>query len=220
MDWKSKRRKRVIKRVWKFIWEDDSLLSWIVNILLAFLIIKFLLYPGLGLIVGTNLPVVAVISQSMNHEGNFDAWWGNNPLCAINTPCTYSQGNWYLEHNITKEEFKKFPLHNGFRRGDVIVLKGIKPEKLGIGDIIVFDAKESYPVIHRIFNKTKIGGEAKGNFSMSFNTKGDHNPYPIQNARLNELHVEEDSIRGKALFKIPYIGYIRLIAADLGSLFH
>jgi len=214
MRWSVKRRKRILKRVWKFIWEDDSLLSWIVNIILAFLIIKFLLYPGLGFISGTDLPIVAVISQSMNHEGNFNSWWGSTPLCSAGSTCPYSQGVWYYKNNISKDSFESFPLHNGFRRGDVIVLKGINPDKVKIGDVIVFDAKESYPVIHRVI---KIFHEDEKVF---FVTKGDHNPYSIVNSRLNETHVSGDKLRGKAVFKIPFVGYVRLIAADLGSLFH
>src|SRR3989338_8583702 len=31
--------KRILKKVWHFVWEDNSVWSWIVNIVLAFLII-------------------------------------------------------------------------------------------------------------------------------------------------------------------------------------
>ena len=62
-------------KVWYLIWYEDSVASWIVNVILAFLIIKFLIYPGLGLLFGTNLPIVAVVSESMQHEGSFDEWW-------------------------------------------------------------------------------------------------------------------------------------------------
>ena len=50
----------ILKKTWHFIWEDDSLLSWIVNIVLAIVLIKFIIYPGLGLVLGTGFPVVAV----------------------------------------------------------------------------------------------------------------------------------------------------------------
>ena len=56
-----------LRKVWKFIWEDDSALSWIVNVILAFVIVKFLIYPGLGLVLHTTHPVVAVVSGSMDH---------------------------------------------------------------------------------------------------------------------------------------------------------
>ena len=56
------------KKTWRFIWHDDSWASWFVNIIIAFILVKFLIYPGLGFILGTTHPVVAVISGSMEHE--------------------------------------------------------------------------------------------------------------------------------------------------------
>src|SRR3989344_5532830 len=83
------------KKIYTFIFHDDSALSWIVNIVLAFLLVKFIIYPGLALLLGSSLPLVAVISGSMEHEGfAFDAWWEAN-------------GQWYEEQSITKEMFLK-----------------------------------------------------------------------------------------------------------------
>ena len=66
MDWHTV--KKVLKKTWHFLWYEDSLLSWIVNIILAFVLIKFLIYPGIGLVLQTDLPVVAVVSESMDHN--------------------------------------------------------------------------------------------------------------------------------------------------------
>jgi signal peptidase len=184
----------------------------VVNIILAFIIIKFLLYPGLGLVFETNLPVVAVISDSMDHKGNFDEWWGETPICTIKTPCAYTQGSWYIEHNISKEKFQEYSLFKGFVRGDVISLRGIDPEDVIIGDVIVFDINGPYPIIHRVIEISSEENETV------FLTKGDHNPYPITQAFLDETHVLGSQIRGKATARIPYIGYVRLIAADFISL--
>ena len=115
----------MLKKIWRFIWYDDSLLSWIVNILLAFLIVKFLVYPGLGLMLGTTHPVVAVVSGSMHHDGDF--------------------GSWY---NFSKEEIKEWPFSNGFNRGDIMILK--KAKNIRIGDIIVFYGNSNNPIIHRV----------------------------------------------------------------------
>ena len=67
--------KKNLKKFWHFIWEEDSLLSWIVNIIIAFILIKFIVYPGLGYLLATTHPVVAVVSESMEHNSNFNAWW-------------------------------------------------------------------------------------------------------------------------------------------------
>ncbi|MBW2993462.1 hypothetical protein KY317_02720, partial [Candidatus Woesearchaeota archaeon] len=60
--------KEIVHKTWDFIWNSNSVWSWIVNIILAFVIIKFLLYPGLGLVTGTSHPIVAVVSNSMEHD--------------------------------------------------------------------------------------------------------------------------------------------------------
>src|SRR3989344_1512266 len=123
----------MFKKIWKFIWHDDSLLSWIVNILLAFILVKFIIYPGLGLIFSTQLPVVAVVSGSMEHNGNFDEFW-------------LRQGGWYENHGITKQEFMNYPLKNGFNKGDIIFLYGTS--KIRKGDVIVFRGNSKNPIIH------------------------------------------------------------------------
>ncbi|MBI2499399.1 signal peptidase I [Candidatus Woesearchaeota archaeon] len=140
------------RKIWNFIWHEDSILSWIVNIILALVIVKFLIYPGLGLIFNTNYPLVAVVSGSMEHnQRNFDEWWSVN-------------GNWYEKNNITKEQFEKFRFKNGFNKGDIMVLFGSKNVK--VGDVIVYTSTNTYPIIHRV---------VKINQDSSFIMKGDHN---------------------------------------------
>ena len=85
--------KKLLKKTWYFIWEDDSIWSWIVNIILAFVLIKFIVYPGLGFILSTSHPVVAVVSESMEHNMEFDEWWEKNK-------------DWYIENGINKEYFR------------------------------------------------------------------------------------------------------------------
>ena len=79
--YKKKDYKALIGYIWFFIWEDDSVWSWIINIILAFVIIKFMVYPIIGLTLTTSHPIVAVVSGSMEHDGSFDDWWSSNALC-------------------------------------------------------------------------------------------------------------------------------------------
>ena len=67
---KSKKKdwKQYLKKIWNFIWNDDSIWSWLLNLILAFLIIRYLIYPLLGIILGTSYPIVAVVSESMEHK--------------------------------------------------------------------------------------------------------------------------------------------------------
>ena len=67
-----------LRKIWNFIWYDDSWLSWILNLIIAFLLVKFIIYPGVGLVLGTEFPIVAVVSSSMEHNSNFDNWWSDN----------------------------------------------------------------------------------------------------------------------------------------------
>ncbi|MEK6916404.1 MAG: hypothetical protein AABW92_01550 [Nanoarchaeota archaeon] len=212
-----------LKKVWNFIWNDDSIWSWIVNIILAFVIIKFLLYPGLGLFLNTTHPVVAVVSGSMEHNGlNFDEYW-------------QEAGQWYEENmGITKEEFKKYNYKNGFNKGDIMILRGVAPEKIAPGEVLVFwsdlNNPNSYPIIHRVTDNDIIFSE------HVFQTKGDNpitNKQPIKNCNnqgcIDETNILEEQVIGKAVFRIPFLGnikiwfvdFLRLIGLDkaIGGLF-
>jgi len=183
--------KRLIRKTWYFIWDDNSIWSWFANIILAFLLIKFIVYPGLGLLLTTSHPVVAVVSGSMEHDGKFDAWWEKNK-------------DWYLDMGIGKEEFELFPLKNGFNKGDIMVLIGKDVKNIQIGDTIVFRSKRKDPIIHRVVKKTEEGNV------IYFQTKGDNNKDSIKTDQLDETSITEDNIIGKAIFRIPLLGYIKI----------
>ncbi|MEA3430781.1 MAG: signal peptidase I [Nanoarchaeota archaeon] len=186
-------------KIWYFIWEDDSVWSWLVNILLAFVIIKFLVYPGLGLALSTDHPIVAVISPSMEHDGNFDQWWSSSAYCN-NNYC--SQEQWYSMYNISKEDFREFQFRNGFNIGDIIVLKGKKPKDIKKGDVMVFDIGRQIPIIHRTVDTWEESG------TYYFTTKGDHNPKIFE--EIGERKISQDQFIGKAWFRIPWLGYVKI----------
>jgi|SRR3989344_2650572 len=181
----------MLKKIWRFIWHDDSLLSWIVSILLAFILVKFIIYPGLGLIFNTNLPVVAVVSRSMEHKGNFNEFWD-------------VQGKWYEDNEITKEEFSNYIMRNGFNKGDIIFLYG--SAKINKGEIIVFKGNSKNPIIHRV---VKINND-------SYQTKGDNNPDSY--SQLSETNIKPENVIGKAFLRLPYLGWVKIWFTDLISL--
>ncbi|GAI82642.1 unnamed protein product [marine sediment metagenome] len=190
--------KQALKKIWYFIWESDSAWSWVVNILLAFIIIKFIVYPGLGFAFQTTHPIVAVVSGSMEHDGSFDQWWG-------------SQDEWYLSKGITKEQFKEFSFKNGFNRGDIMVLRGKKPDDMKIGDVIVYHGRLPDPIIHRVVD-VSIEDNA-----YYFQTKGDHNTNPDQQL-VNQNYIvgyAKYQKASKAVLRIPYLGYIKIIFVEL-----
>ncbi|MBS3119307.1 signal peptidase I [Candidatus Woesearchaeota archaeon] len=185
--------KGTYRKVWNFVWNDDSIWSWLVNIGLAFIIIKFILYPALGFALGTSYPIVAVVSGSMEHEGHFDDWWDKAKVS-------------YLDFNITS--FEKFPLKNGFSKGDLIVLRKAEPESLKVGDVIVFRTFRPDPVIHRIVLVKQVNGD------IGFQTKGD-NYRKNFNSLPEEKNISRDSILGRAWFKIPYLGWVKILFVDI-----
>lgn len=188
--------KSAISKIWNFLWKDNSVWSWIVSLILAFIIVKFIFFPLLSFVFATPLPLVVVESGSMHHSGflgntfgtsaDFEFWWTEHSA-------------WYLERGINKEKALAWPIHNGMEIGDIIVISG--RGKINVGDVIVFNAGQSHPVIHRVIEIKNI------NNTIYYSTKGDNNP--------NQLSVEKEipssSVLGKSLFRIPKIGWIKLV---------
>ena len=193
-----------LKKTWHFLWEDESVWSWLANIVVAFVLIKFVVYPGLGWMLGTSFPIVAVVSGSMEHHGGFDGWWASN-------------GGFYEERGIISTDFKQYPFPNGFNKGDIMVLRGLKKENIKIGTVIVFRSRRlSEPVIHRVI---AVGASANpdnsddwGDSSVTrVTTKGDFN----RQIHSFEQDIPADAIIGAAFIKIPYLGYIKIWFVEL-----
>jgi len=193
-----------LKSFWNFVWNDNSLASWIVSVVLAFILIRFIFYPLIGLIMGTSMPVVAVISSSMEHHG--DDWTKNPAYCSMQNYCL--QEEWYLEKGITPSEFKEFSFQKGFNKGDIMVITGKKTEKIKVGDVIVFEAGKNYPIIHRVVAIHKV------NNTTIFETKGDNNPAQILTSDLNEQRISASEVKGIATVRIPYLGYVKIVATN------
>jgi len=201
--------KKELAKFWDFLWHSNSVWSWALNVVLAFVIIKFLLYPLIGLVLGTQLPVVAVISDSMEHPSG-DQWLSDLAHCP-NGPCT--QEAWYIEKGITAQNFTFFPFRYGFNKGDIMILTGEKPQNIHLGDVVVFkpnsstnssEKRLSYPVIHRVvaihdYNRTYV-----------FETKGDNNPSQIRTTYLDETNISQSQLLGVAKVKLPYLGYVKI----------
>jgi len=161
-----------------------------VNFALAFLFVKFVLFPVLALALGTQLPLVAVISGSMEHEGMaFDQWWD-------------TRGEWYLDKNISNQTFRSYSFFNGFDKGDVMVL--INGENLVVGDVLVYSTSSyPYPIIHRVVAISEEGYEVKG----------DHN------SDSDPVIVSRDKVVGKALYRIPKLGWVKIWAVAIWEQF-
>lgn len=83
-------------------------------------------------------------------------------------------------------------------KGDLVVVRG--GEEIKTGDIVIYDAPTyKYPIIHRVINISDEG----------VTTKGDHNAAADPwTTRLSKIH-------GKAILRIPYLGWVKVGAYEL-----
>ncbi|MFA5060889.1 MAG: hypothetical protein WC494_01065 [Candidatus Pacearchaeota archaeon] len=174
--------KEFIKRFLNFL-RRDSWASLVVNLIIAVILIKVIFFPILSLITGTSLPLVIVESCSMyHHEDGFEKIFENDI---------------YEENSISLKDTKNWVFQNGFSKGDIIFVVGVK--NIEIGDVIIFEAGTKYPLIHRVITAND-----------TYSTKGDN--YLTNPGQLSvEEEIYKEQIVGKALFKIPYIGWMKLI---------
>jgi signal peptidase I len=242
------RMKHYAKEARAFLGDDSNPLSWLANLALAFIVIKFILYPLLGLLFGSTLPVVAVVSSSMDH----DALDGS--ICGVAVSETYQDtldtywntcGGWYESRNIDKETFQSYPFRGGFNKGDIMVIVGPQRGTIEVGDVIVFQAQQQYPIIHRVVSVQQRNG------TTYYSTKGDHNPQQIaeyvvvdprgfasyceQNgvaapcsygrrvtadtpgavALFDEINIPREAVIGRAVLRIPWFGWVKIGFSNL-----
>ena len=211
-----------IKKAWNWVWNSDSIFSWIVALLIIFILVKFVFFPVLSLIMGTSLPLAGVESSSMDHqivsdENNLLNLCGNSYTKETKEHINFDNyweicGSWYEGREINKETFSKFSLKNGFRKGDIIIVWGRFTPK--IGDIIIFqpnpESRAPRPIIHRIvdIDENKI-----------IQTKGDHNQDQLTSSnnpyKTDETNINPNQVIGKAIIRIPYLGWIKIWFTDI-----
>ena len=182
--------KKLAKKLWYYLWEDEGIIGWIVTVIVSFIFVKFILLPGLGLLLGTPFPVVAVVSSSMDHNGvPLEEW-------------IMQKEQEYQNYNLSTNNFTHYVFQNGFNKGDVIVLKRAK--NLQVGDVIVFQGRAAYPIIHRIVQTQQ----------ETYTTKGDNNVA----SRPDETNIPAERVYGKAWLRLPYLGRFKIIFVTLLSL--
>lgn len=115
---------------WVWLWIRDFAE---VGVTLAAILLILRITLGAHMLV----PLVVVTSGSMVHEPGDEGWV-----------------RWLTERNLTADLIQKFPLSDGFNRGDMIVT--ISPEAR-LGDVIIYERDLAHlnlgsnePIIHRI----------------------------------------------------------------------
>ena len=213
--------KENVKKAWNWVWNSNSVWSWLVALLIIFIVVKFIFFPTLSLIMGTSLPLAGVESSSMDHQivkdqGDSLTLCGNTYTKENKEYVNFNKywevcGTWYENQNLTKETFSEFPLKNGFKKGDVIIVYGrFTPE---LGDIIIFkpnpQSTAPRPIIHRIIKINEDG---------SYQTKGDHNEIQLTGSNrygTDETKITQEQVVGKAVIKIPFLAWPKIWFTDL-----
>lgn len=181
-----------LKKFWSFL-KEDSIYSLIVVLIIAAIVIRYVFFPLLSFLTGSALPLVIVESCSMHHyEYGFEKIFDASKI--------------YQNNNISLEDTKGWTFQDGFNKGDVIFVVGA--DNVKIGDVIIFNAGARYPLIHRVVS---IGEDENGIF---YSTKGD-NRITNYNQLSSEKKIYQDQLIGKALFRVPYIGWIKLVFFEL-----
>ena len=172
-----------LKKTWNRL--TDGPIGYIIYAVLGILI-AFLVNQGLALALDTDLPVVAVVSNSMTHDSTI--------------PQVHYK--WLQENmNYTKSYVDSWPVKDGFLIGDLPIIAG--SEKYNVGDVIVYSIKDqSVPIIHRI---------VKINSDGSFMTKGDHNSGLLS----FEQNVKSSQVHGKVIFIVPKLGYFKVAVSKI-----
>ena len=104
-----------------------------------------------------------------------------------------SNEGYYETRGISNEQFKEFGFKDGLNKGDIILLWG--HSDIVLGDVIVFNADTIHPLIHRVVETSPLG------------TKGDNNSDQLS----IEKNISESKVIGKSVFRIPFIGWVKLI---------
>jgi signal peptidase len=90
--------------------------------------------------------------------------------------------------------------------GDLVIIKGVFPQEIKEGSIIVFYVpghygEDEYRIVHRVIKVVNLGEE------LGFETKGDNNPISDY---YRWGYIPSSYVVGVVIYKIPYVGYAAL----------
>ena len=204
--------------------------------LVVYLIYAYLIYFSLGFILQTSTPIVIVTSGSMEpviQRGDIIIIQGvtadsvNAPKVEVNQPLFEKYVREFANLNYANNESCVLKLAaNGNKYLDCPQLESltIDNKKINISEtndiVVYYDAASGKDIIHRaqvkLFASDGVYLITKGDNRMTNKTiDQDCNYYKILGepklvCALNQYPINMTKIRGKYLFKIPYLGYLKL----------
>ncbi len=209
--------------------KENELLSWIVYLVSAFFF-AWLIYTGLGLILGTGSPMMIVVSGSMEplyHRGDIIVLQG--------TDAANLQGQ-EVEIGLPTlrgKELASFATPVYSEQSPIVKIESIEfgnGQSTPItkeGSIVVYWSQQMQePIIHRVVTKLKAGdgwyvltkGDSEKNSSVDQDCGLIVNGRPEKNC-IEPYPVPVEELQGKAVLQIPLIGCVKLwLLDDLGSI--
>jgi len=186
---------KYLKKAIYIVFFEESIEGWIAFIFFLVIVYKFLIPALARIFLHTDFPLFVVVTGSMQHTGK-----------AIE----YTYYEFFSKLGLDP---KKLPFSNGINKGDIVVIQGVNPKEIKVGDVIVLvPYGRKAPLLHRVI-------KVYCNKKCFFTTKGDANPFPLNFKgswiNISEVNVTEDRIKGKAVFRIPYLGYPEAILVEL-----
>ena len=170
--------------------------------ILTALVFAVVFYQILSIFLSVSIPITSVVSNSMDHNNDFDRWWS-------------SKIDIYKDYDFTKSDFQEFPFKKGINKGDLIISTGIKKEDIEIGDVIIYKPKDGNcfkgltsdnTIIHRV---VRIDDEIY--------TMGDSVNNNMEDVDSNEKSCI-GNIEGKAILALPLLGNPRLFIFEIAGI--
>ena len=168
-------------KFFNWLFKGKSLASNVAFLIFAYFSLKFIFLPGFLYVTGLN-DVVAVLSGSMHHQPG-----------SIENTFT----GWLVFKGFNETVYTNWPFINGLEVGDVVT---VTPGDIIVGDVIIY-YHDGAMIIHRVVSITEV------NDVTYYTTKGDANPESMT----FEVNVPESLVVGKAGFRVPFIGWPRVI---------
>ena len=204
---------------------ENEAISWIVYLACAF-IFAWLIYTGLGLLLGTASPMMIVVSASMEplyHRGDIIILHGaqanslEGPIVESGLP------------SLREKELASFASLS-YSGGQLDSISFDSGQNLGItkdGSVVVYWSTHlRKPVVHRAVAKLHAGdgwyvltkGDSKQNSTLDQDCGLILNGSPEKEC-IELYPVPLENLQGKAFFHVPIVGCVKLwLLDDLGSL--
>jgi len=189
------------------------------DVVLQILYALFLAYLTIcivGLITGASKPITIVVTGSMEPNVNV------GDFLIVGAPKNIETTDVYYDGKVGGKDIKEF-LEPIFVNGNTTKVKvggTIYDLNTNADVIIYYSPVVNKDLVHRavirinakdgVFYLTK-GDNTETNFMLDEDCEFVYGQYIVKDACLYKTAIPENEIQGKMLFKIPYIGYIKVI---------